>query len=374
MTASINRPYFPEVDHLRCYAALLVLAYHGLHLLSRPLIHGTILNDPATEWIYTNNPLFAVLIEGHSGVGLFIVLSGFILTIGAVGKQIDFGRFIVARALRIYPLYLLLLVVAIHSYPQSSLTTLTASLLPISNVPGVGAVNGVFGAMFWTVAVEVQCYLLFPYLLAFSNEQGSIFLWKLILVATLFCALAVLAVGANPQLLTYSTICGRIIQFCVGMAIARWFVVDRKSRPLHVFWFLPAMALIVLSLFGFHKVGGWPSKGFWRILWPLAEALIWSFFVITYISMGRKLPVIMSSMFRRLGEISYSIYLIHFSLFAVVVRHDLYLKLTGNGYWDSMVTTFVVVVPVTIVISMLTYSTIEAPFLRRRSRYLRDGH
>ena len=100
MTVSVNRRYIPEIDQLRAFAALLVLFYHGLQLIGTQLAQG-IAFDPSRHWLYPANPVLTIIEEGHSGVSLFIVLSGFILSLGAVGNSVSYGRFLAARILRI---------------------------------------------------------------------------------------------------------------------------------------------------------------------------------------------------------------------------------------------------------------------------------
>jgi len=369
MSASINRKYIAEVDHLRAGAALLIFFYHGLHIFSVPMIYG-VPTDPLKYWLTTSNPLFAVLVEGHSAVGLFIVLSGFILSIGSVGNTIDYRKFLIARILRIYPLYIVLLFYAIHSYPQATLTTFIVSLLPTANIPAAGAVNGSFGAMFWAVSIEVQCYLIFPFLIAFSNEKGSRFLFGVVLLAFLFCCIAVLATGVDPQPLNYSTIGGRVGQFCLGMVAARFYMLRLGQARLNPAWLGAAALLIIFALFLYNRAGGWPSHAYWKLAWPPVEGAMWAFFIVCYVSTHGLIRGWLSRLLARIGEISYSIYLVHFAILAIIARFALYVRITGNGYFDALFTTLFIAAPPTIALSFLTYRLIEEPFLKRRPKYI----
>jgi peptidoglycan/LPS O-acetylase OafA/YrhL len=79
---SLNISYLPAVDHLRGFAAILVAVYHGLHFL---------LGLP--DWQRLSNPLMIFLYEGHTGVALFFVISGFLFTYGAAGKEFNAAGF-----------------------------------------------------------------------------------------------------------------------------------------------------------------------------------------------------------------------------------------------------------------------------------------
>lgn len=82
---SSNRPYLATVDHLRAFAALLVVAYHGSQLFTAQIANG----DQTRVWNYSHNPLATLIYEGHTGVALFMALSGFIFTIGALDNKIS---------------------------------------------------------------------------------------------------------------------------------------------------------------------------------------------------------------------------------------------------------------------------------------------
>src|SRR4051812_2497918 len=113
---SSNIRYLPQVDHLRGVAALWVLLYHGTHIFSGTLTGKGIVLDEA-NWTYSRNPFWALIYEGHTAVSLFMVLSGFIFAYGAIGHRIHYGRFIGNRLLRIYPLYLTMIVLSLAIDP-----------------------------------------------------------------------------------------------------------------------------------------------------------------------------------------------------------------------------------------------------------------
>jgi peptidoglycan/LPS O-acetylase OafA/YrhL len=85
MTVSPNRTYFPAIDQLRGFAATLVLFYHGLRLIG-PHLGNSVESSSSNSWISSFNPFVALIEEGHTGVAMFIVLSGFILSLGPVDK------------------------------------------------------------------------------------------------------------------------------------------------------------------------------------------------------------------------------------------------------------------------------------------------
>jgi peptidoglycan/LPS O-acetylase OafA/YrhL len=96
-----------------------VLFYHGLQLFGAQLALGSSF-DLAQHWLRPSNPLLAINEEGHSGVGLFIVLSGFILSLRAIGNTVNYKPFLIARILRIYPMLVICLLVVRMSVRATS--------------------------------------------------------------------------------------------------------------------------------------------------------------------------------------------------------------------------------------------------------------
>jgi peptidoglycan/LPS O-acetylase OafA/YrhL len=137
-----------------------------------------------------------MLVEGHTGVGAFMVLSGFIFMQGTIGVHVDWRRFLRNRILRIYPLYLVVVLFGVSAYRREVSFDIAASLLPLP-IFGIDRI-GAFGAMTWAVAVECQFYLLFQVLHGLLQSHGCGFLIRLIVLAVPL-RIAIGLLGADVQ-------------------------------------------------------------------------------------------------------------------------------------------------------------------------------
>jgi peptidoglycan/LPS O-acetylase OafA/YrhL len=121
---------------------------------------------------------------------LFFVISGFCIHLSHVrSREQNFRRFFIRRFSRIYPAYLFCVLIFFFVPPWSSISAtslsggaqLASHLLLLQNFDD----RTLFGInpSFWSIAVEVQLYLLYPLLLALVSRLG----WKrtLLILATL---------------------------------------------------------------------------------------------------------------------------------------------------------------------------------------------
>ena len=92
---SLNSSYFSRIDHLRFFAATLVIFHH---------FSGNIAVSPDAGLI--TNFFITWLQKGSTGVSLFLFLTGFLFCIiSDIGnKKINYKGFIYNRILRIFPL------------------------------------------------------------------------------------------------------------------------------------------------------------------------------------------------------------------------------------------------------------------------------
>ena len=211
---STNFGYIPALDHLRGFAAVLVLFFHSSHFISHKMIYSTPY-DPA-KWAKAGNPFSALAIEGHTAVSLFFLLSGFVFTVGSLQKKLNYLGFYRNRLLRTYPLFLFFLTLGIAFNTENfSITALLQSVFFMANSDT--AINGgAFTFVFWSIAVEWHFYLLFPLLLVCVQKWG----WKVLpglILALLVVRTGAYFAGADMRVLSYWTIVGRLDQFLLGM-------------------------------------------------------------------------------------------------------------------------------------------------------------
>jgi peptidoglycan/LPS O-acetylase OafA/YrhL len=342
-----NTTYMPRLDHLRFFAALLVVAYH---------YHGVALGTPEHPYSVWN----LLVKEGETGVSLFMVLSGFILTIISAGKQIRYPRFILNRVIRIYPLYIFVVLFAAFGMHPVDFLSLLTQLSPIANV---GQPPGGFPQT-WTIPVEFQFYLAFPFLVAFMQRYGVRYIVALIAVMMLLRGMIWLNQG-DIRHAAYWTIVGRMDQFAVGMlaAIAYRRGVRILSSPLAL---AAGAALVYAWIWTFNAwIGGYygdttGTSCAW-IVYPPLEALVWAFFAVAYVSQKCKLPQQLDRGLSFLGSISFSTYVWHIVLLTILEKNPVLLP------FDHWYLNFaLVIMPVITATSALSYFVIERPFMELR--------
>ena len=147
-----QRSYLSRLDHLRFLAASLVVLFHFFHHTQGDLRSG--------------NPLVSLIDEGHTGIALFMVISGFIFTVIAGNKDIHYAGFIRNRIIRIYPLLIVaaclqLYISTYNDHRNYGFIQLLGWLFPFrSETIGLSP----YFQQMWTIWVELQFYLLFPFL------------------------------------------------------------------------------------------------------------------------------------------------------------------------------------------------------------------
>lgn len=365
---SKNQRYEPGLDHIRAAAAAWIVLYHSFQILSASLGRESSF-DLAKDWVHTNNPFVSVLTEGHTAVGLFMVLSGFVLTRAAEGREVIYGKFLKNRLLRIYPLFLVVLVIGLASAKGNiDFNRLLTTLLPIGNVPGE-VIAEPFSHSVWAIPVEFQFYLVFPFLITMLNQNGPKQLGLILLSAIIF-RMFIYASSGDIAYASYFSIAGRIDEFLIGMLAAHAYRSWGASTwsPLLI---IPATLASTTLLFIYHKANGYVSGAPWKALWPTLEGTMWGIFIVCYLPLSKRLSPWLSRVVAGIGTVSFSMYLLHYMVLSVISDHVREFGFgAGSVHWTAFAIGFLVVLPVTIVISRLTYFAIEKPFLDMRVHYL----
>jgi len=373
-----NSQYNPSIDHMRAFAALLILYYHAHEGLLPALTGASKYESPVTL-----NPLYGLMVEGHTAVGLFMVLSGFIFTSSAAGRGIDYGRFMLNRFLRIYPLMIAVACLAVLLSPANFVfLDMLRTLFLFLKFPApfnFGPIMDIFPwtSTFWTIVPEFQFYLIFPFLMLLLNRSGALPLFVIWMTA-LATRIAIAISFRDVTHLSYWTLFGRIDEFLVGMLIAHWWNgLSSNDRSISSVFFPVPCVVILTILLAFNAAGGVDAESRWRAAWPTIEGCMWGAFVVIYMDLGKRLPSVISRALTTIGEASYSIYLLHTAILTLLIptvlsayghSPDAGLKPAAASF---ILTTFLLA-PAVIAVSMITYRLIERPFLNLRVHYLRD--
>lgn len=346
--------YISKLDHIRFFAASWVILKH---------FNGNI----APEGLKSVNDLIQLFVfGGSSGVSIFLVLSGFLFTmISDYGnKDIKYLDFIRNRILRIFPLLVFIFFIGItanraESTPMDILRILTLQLNTGHPVTGFGHDFFPIGPM-WTIAVEFQFYLIFPFIILFTHTKGLKYLLGLLSIVVLSKISLIVLKGESVNADLYHSIIGRLDQFIIGMLFA--FLYKKLSSIKNKL--LPYGVLLLAIVTGsFIFILCKNNEILKMIAFRMSESLFFGAMIIFYL-MSVKIPRILDKLFALLGAMSYSMYLTHLIVGSVVIS-----LLSSYLPTNTISFTLLFIFPAIIFVSYMTYSIIEKPFFNLKVKY-----
>ncbi len=245
-----KQKHLPALDGVRAIAILMVMFFHFFQHL--PVQSNSF-------W-----RLFGKLTSlGQTGVDLFFVLSGFLITgilLDSRGKRNALKFFYLRRTLRIFPLYYFYLLAAftllpaLHLAPRVPVGQQWWFWLYCENIQDTFVRNFTMWGPghFWSLAVEEHFYLVWPFLVMSVSRRRL----RYVLFGIAVLALAVRAVlVATHYPVYYFTLC-RIDALAAGGLLA---LIARQGNALpsagtwirkHIWWFLIGLAVAYLVLTG----------------------------------------------------------------------------------------------------------------------------
>ena len=299
----------PELDGVRGIAVGLVLLFHfwpnqGVWRLALPFTDA--------GWI---------------GVDLFFVLSGFLITgilLDTAGRSDYYSRFYLRRAFRIFPLYysLLIAVLVFVGWWQGGLylSRLKSEwgspvwfFIYLANF--VSAAKGIFIPVAplgptWSLQIEEQFYLCFPFLVRRLRERIWILLVAILALAPCWRLLTLLLYGHNDVYQYVSTLCRVDTLAAGGLAayVVRYRPADQWQRVVR--HFLPVCSVAMFVVYGF--VANSFASAFIRTVGFSLNAVTFALLVL-WISQGAgtsRTVLFRVKPLRFLGTISYGVYLL----------------------------------------------------------------
>jgi peptidoglycan/LPS O-acetylase OafA/YrhL len=359
--------YFKGFNFVRFFAASLVVVHH-------------------TEYFkymlgYENLWLNGIVRHlGDRGVTLFFVLSGFLITYLLLIEKEKSGTvrikyFYVRRILRIWPLYFLVILLAIFILPKFTffrtnmssiiennflpILVLNLAILPNLSLFLFGAVP--FSSQAWSVGVEEQFYLLWPLLIKYVEKIFFVLILIIVLLIILQNSGIVLSkVLGQSRMATFNL--SRIVYFfrlmrfdCMAFGSLAGLALFR-NHPIVAFCnrsYISIIIVIMTLLIVFNPV---------RILFfeNQIQSIVFSLLILNFASARRNVFRLENRITTLLGSISYGIYMFHpLVCFSVI-------KLSDGRFSDFAV--YSLIFMFTLLLASISYYFFERKLIAIKSK------
>lgn len=304
----------PALTGLRFFACAMILGHHARGSFGLPVFHGWLLEQ---------------------GVSLFFVLSGFVLVYSypELPSWHSKRAFLIARFARLWPAYIVSIAVVAIASPQSFFIDNVAwhavtNALMIQTWPVASWLMQSFNGPSWSISTEFGFYVLFLWLIV---DFERTWWWKLILALAAAVAAILLVNYFGDRFVAFLNVSplARAFEFVSGMCAALlWKRLPRcENRVL-------ATALEITAVLLFALTSIWAGIIWQHSPWLQTRgATAWfgsggscamaAAILVFVLATGRgavswflsRWPVMI------LGEASYSIYLLHLTVFYLVKNH-----------------------------------------------------
>jgi len=319
LEAHATRPsrHVPALDGLRGIAILLVVLHNAPSFSA---------GSGGLIWVSG-----IVANAGWIGVQLFFVLSGFLITRQLLDSRRSsnyYRVFFARRILRIFPLYYAALLIGLVVFPRV-FPAATGNAVPhldqiwlwtfLFNWAQPFGAAGYGFSHFWSLAVEEQFYLIWPFVVRKTDSRALVKLCSWIALTALAIRIAMRAFGAGDSMLYEFTVC-RMDALAIGaVAAALVRIPSVHSRVLALAaWLVPVASLLAL-------IGALITRAYTRdstsTLTVGQSMLAVSFGLVLLAaisdrgSWNRRFQAMLSVPFlRSVGKYSYGMYVIHYPI------------------------------------------------------------
>jgi peptidoglycan/LPS O-acetylase OafA/YrhL len=356
--------YFIQMDGLRCIAVMSVLICH---------------------WITYN--VVAMIPLGSMGVNLFFVLSGFLITrILLISKEENRGRsisgeikrFYIRRTLRIFPIYyFVIIILAIKNFEPvredlAWLLTYTFNIkFALPSVWESGQVNSI--AHLWSLSVEEQFYLFFPFLI-FSIPKRRIkgFLYLLILAGLISRSLCLILGAPQNSIYVLTTNCSDA--FGIGALLAYGFLYEPelvqkilRKNYLYIIAVLLFIADLIYSrlyIDNYKECRTIMERFLFSVccFWIVGKAAFSDYKGITKKFLENRIVIY-------IGRISYGMYIYHFFALPIWVNKSPVASAFSNATNHNPIAEALLLFILTLIVSSISWKLIEQPINNLKNKF-----
>lgn len=380
----MQRVYFHHLDALRTLAFMAVFYAH-----SATIFIGATLSDG-----FPLNILKKTSVYGAYGVNFFFILSGFLITYlllkeraESPHKSFSIKDFYIKRILRIWPVYFITLAVGIFILPLL-IPESTYSVLPMTNPymtweailynlffagnfyqgMGIGIASLSVGIL-WSVAVEEQFYLVWPWIVKYCTPRRLAFVTAFLVT----CSLLFKFLWAEDRLANY------YLPWSVGMDLGLGALLGIAYFLKRTSYIIKSSLIIIGICLGLIGLVWWlgTKSDIIEIIRLVKSLVIDSIFVLVLLYFINSLKTHTGLLghahkaLTHLGKISYGLYAYHSICFMLIVTFCY-----ETGIIDLVVSrsefflVCITALSASIVLAQLSYTYIEKPILKLRSKLL----
>ena len=345
-----------SIDGLRGYLALGVFIEHSANWY---------LYRKTGLWLPLKSNLYQSL--GNIGIMFFFMITGFLFwsrLIRDENTSLDWVKLYIARLLRLTPLYffvvsiiLLIVFIKTHFIIREKISSLLTEIFQwysftIGGRPNINGLKdtSIICGVVWTLPYEWLFYISLPFMGLFFRKHNQYLSSLIALIGIIFLYIVMhlskdVWFSYSPQLLS---------AFLGGIFVA--YIVKLKASEILKNSFFSWISILILCLIFYLTTDPWNTIG-----------IIACSFIFLVIASGNSFFGILTLKSSRvLGEISYSIYLIHplllFSLFEFLMPQKTPIRPTTH--WLSIF----LLIPFLILCCYFTYTKIEYPFIKLTGR------
>lgn len=337
------------IHYLRGIAALLVVCFH-----IREYING----------VYAQQNLGDLLfLSGASGVDLFFIISGFIITMSTDKKHETTRTFIIKRIFRIYPIFIVSLIIFIsinNVYPLNEI--IRSALLLHKNYEAPAPFYG-YNILYpaWTLTYEVYFYIVF-FVSMYLSKNNVVTLASLMLAVPVLCLQAYfngdVSLAADTNINVDIHFLGSILkimaspmmfEFIYGMVLYKIYNLMEKYKNANITIISVFLAGLYFCMFfsGYRFGYGPVNFGLWALV-LLIGCLLYERFnsVADY------------KVLNALGDYSYSMYLSHAFIISFFQKNSDMIPIYNIGGGITKITFTILCV---VLVSHLLYNYVERP-------------
>ena len=362
MSAQELRKHYPALDGIRGLAILLVVFFHNFGFLK----------------------YFGF---GWLGVDLFFVLSGYLITdilIRTVGNKYYLRNFYLKRILRIFPLYYLVVSITIFILPQFRglwdnlqfyvenqwwVWFYLQNWLYVFKEPE----QTNFLLHFWSLAVEEQYYLLWPWVILLLRKPSRLITTTVLILFGVIITRIILWINQVEGLEYFGLYTfTRVDGLCIGSLLALIMYIDRDWLRKYTAFIVSIVAGLNF-LFYFLNRASYFSFPFFPFIGYTTFAIVFAVLVYEAVQGKTKLInlIFINPILSFFGKISYGFYVFHWPVYVALnswFRNLLYSRLDLQSSIVELLVSILATV-LGLVISIFSYYFFERRFLKLKSHF-----